>query len=194
MLYRQSNALTLDDYKCLVAIAQRLQPKRMLEFGPGFSTYAWIEAGVPEIVTLECHDEWRGKKEAEFADYPSVTVLPYWNEAPEARVPEEIGEFDLAFVDSPRGQGNPDAVVHPGQEDYNRLNTLITATKLSPVTIIHDAVRVRERNSLAYVEKLGFDVHYINVAGRSYGIAQVICPKHAMNLSTKPSETSDHCR
>ena len=188
-LYRLSNSLRLEDYKCLVAYAQALQPKRVLEFGPGYSTYAWIEAGVPEVISLECRDDWREKKEQEFSNYPTVTVLPFRNTSPQAEVPDDIGKFDLAFVDSPRGQPNRDAEILPGQADYNRLNTLIVACQLSPVVLLHDARRVYERNSLTLMENtMDYQVNYLNFAG-SYGIAEVKWPKQEQTLSTKPSET-----
>ena len=187
-LYRPSLSLTVEDYNCLVAIAQQLQPKRVLEFGPGYSTYAWIEAGVPEIVSLECRDEWRKEKEREFSEFPNVSVQPYWNEAPQARVPEDIGNFDLAFVDSPRGQPNKSAIKLPGQQDCNRLNTLVKAMSLSPISLLHDAARVYERNSLAEMSKLGCEVEYFNYPG-SYGMAKVTWPKQEQTSSIKPSET-----
>lgn len=172
-LWRQNPSLPYGDHQILVTEGQG--KKRVVEFGPGASTYAWIEAGVPEIVSLECRDEWREEKAREFADYPNVTVLPFWNNAPTAEVPKDLGVFDLAFVDSPRGQPNPDAVKLPGQMDCNRLNTLYAALLLSDIVLLHDAGRHWERNSLNRLEREGHLIGWYQPGDhRSYGMARVM--------------------
>ena len=41
-LYQPSNSLSADDYDIL--LREAIGKRRILEFGPGHSTYAWIEA------------------------------------------------------------------------------------------------------------------------------------------------------
>ena len=125
-LYQKSKTLTKPDYDFFLAEAQRLQPKRVVEFGPGYSTFAWIEAGVPEIVGLEHDQYWFDAQEARFADFPSVSIRAYRDVPPVATYPKDIGTFDIALVDSRKGY-EAARVVHEGLEDCSRCNTLFAA-------------------------------------------------------------------
>lgn len=171
-MYQKSKTLTPADYNIFLAEAQRLQPKRVVEFGPGYSTFAWIEAGVPEIVGLEHDQYWFDAQKARFADFPSVSIRAYRDVPPVAEYPDDIGEFQLALVDSPKGY-EAARVVHPGLEDCSRCNTLLAALELAPVVLLHDAKRPLERNSLKRAEQAGHHVEYINSEG-SYGVARVV--------------------
>ena len=189
-LHEYNPSIIPEDYGALIAEAQRLQPKRVLEFGPGYSTYAWIEAGVPEIVSVEHIDDWREEKRAQFAEFPNVSVQPFWNEAPVARLGQDAGEFDLAFVDSPRGGHNKGRARLPGQQDCSRLNTLMCALKHAPIALLHDATRVDERHSLRRAELAGHKVEWFPVPsnGRTYGIARVI--RDGNKETARPSVSS----
>jgi hypothetical protein len=151
--------------------------KRVLEFGPGCSTWALIEAGVPEIVTCEYQDDWREKAKEQFKDYPQVKVVKFWDE-PEARAEIE-GEFDLAFVDSPKGYKHIPGitppggrVAHKGQEDCSRLNTCLLALKHSPLVLLHDAARALERGTLGRLSGLGHKVSFFEGASKA-GLARI---------------------
>ena len=171
--------LTKTDHTLLVGIAGKA--KSVVEFGPGYSTFAFIEAGVPEIVGLEHDPKWHEAQVERFKEYPSVTVDWYWNEAPVARVPDWVRdhEFDVAFVDSPKGYAGA-RIAHPGQEDCSRLNTCLAALELAPVVYLHDAIRPLERCSLARLAMLGHKVEWVAAPetweqqDNSYGLARII--------------------
>jgi hypothetical protein len=152
----------------------------VVEFGPGFSTFAFIEAGVPEILGLEHDPEWHDPQVERFREYPNVVIDWYYNEAPVAGVPKWVSErqFDLAFVDSPKGYAAK-RVIHPGQEDCSRLNTCLAALKLAPVVLLHDAIRPLERGTLSKLNAMGYEIEWIAAPLKwkqqddSYGLARI---------------------
>jgi hypothetical protein len=157
-LYKeQQNTFPFVDYGML--LREVAGAKSALEFGPGISTLALIEAGVGRIVTLEHDPIWFVKAKEKFKDYPQVEVRPYKDE-PVVEADVE-GEFDIAFVDSPKGfvhvvRGVEGArKKHPGQEDCSRLNTCLFALKHAPIVYLHDASRPLERGTLGRLNKMG---------------------------------------
>jgi hypothetical protein len=172
-LYKEDSlTFQFKDYGILLNAAKGA--KSALEFGPGSSTLALIEAGVPKIVTCEYDPGWREIAKEKFAQYPQVTVIPFLDE-PEAKADIE-GEFDLAFVDSPKGY-KPHALLppggrkkHPGQEDCSRLNTCLLALKHAPVVYLHDAFRPLERGTLGRLSAMG---HKVSIINTKVGIARI---------------------
>lgn len=170
--------LTKTDHDLLVEIGRGVSS--VVEFGPGYSTFAFIEAGTPVIWGLEHDPAWFDTQTERFADYPQVKIKPYWNEAPVARVPVEVSKrtFDIAFVDSPKGYAGA-RIAHPGQEDCSRLNTCLAALRLAPVAYLHDAVRPLERATLTRLERDGHAVEWVACPGKwkqqdqSYGLARI---------------------
>lgn len=136
--------------------------KSALEFGPGSSTLALIEAGVGRILTCEYDEGWREKAKEKFKDFPQVEIIPFYDE-PEARADIE-GQFDIAFVDSPKGyKAHPSLPPggrkrHKGQEDCSRLNTCLLALKHAPVVLLHDTARPLERGTLCRLSSMGHKV------------------------------------
>jgi hypothetical protein len=184
----EQDCLPFTDYGALLREFQGA--KTALEFGPGISTFALIEAGVERILTLEHNAEWYDKALEQFKDYPQVEVRRYWDQAPVAvyEVPGGIAqsdpyeEFEIAFVDSPKGHTHKviEALgvrkVHPGQEDCSRLNTCLKALQHAPLVYLHDAYRPLERGTLGRLNALGHRSEFIAPSKR--GIAR-ICRKHA---------------
>jgi hypothetical protein len=169
-LYQQSRTLPAEDYQAFMAEVERAGAKRVLEIGPGYSTFAFIEAGCEKIVCLEHDPKWFEEAKERFNDFPQVEIRKYWNE-PEARAELEPDEqFDIALVDSPKGY-KAARVIHPGQEDCSRYNTLVLALKHSPVVLLHDASRPLEKGSLGRVQGQGHKVTM--VADKGYGLARV---------------------
>ena len=178
-LFDRRGAMTMprEDYDLLLAEATGKQS--VLEFGPGFSTFAFIEAGVPRILCCEYLEEWRLKAIERFKDYPQVEVIRFWDDP--VAVADQLGmintgadgmagkvgdyipmeEFDLAFVDSPKGYAGA-RVIHPGQEDCSRFNTCLLALQHAPVVLLHDAGRPLERGTLGRLNQLGYPHKFVN--------------------------------
>lgn len=164
------------DYRLLMNEVKIVGAKSCLEFGPGISTWALIEAGVEHIVTLEHDDEWFEKAKETFKDFPQVMVRRYQDE------PEAIGDlsegetFDMAFVDSPKGFTHQVKGVrgvrkrHPGQEDCSRFNTCVLALKHAPVVYLHDANRPLELGTLGRLHAMG---HKITRLHTKVGMARI---------------------
>jgi hypothetical protein len=143
--------LPREDYDLLLAQAKGKQS--VLEFGPGFSTYAFIEAEVPRILCCEYLDKWTEISRERFKDYSQVEIIRFMDE-PTARADIGDEQFDIAHVDSPKGYAGA-RTIHPGQEDCSRLNTCLLALKHAPVVLLHDATRPLERGTLGRLNQLG---------------------------------------
>lgn len=170
-LYAQERAIfTFDDYQALMDECHRLGAHSALEFGPGASTLALVEAGLDRIVTLEHDPKWRAIATERCAAHPQVRVLAYSN----ARTIDPkllAGEaLDLAFVDSPVGIEARSAQRFPGQENCSRLNTTLFALDRAPVALLHDAKRPGERETLRRVAALG---HKVSMIDTVKGIARI---------------------
>lgn len=168
---REQSVFAFDDYAVLLSEAKRVHADRILEFGPGNSTLAWIEAGCNEIVSLEHNQQWMERAKDKFAGYLNVHLVPYKNAA-EIVVPQLNGKvFDLALVDSPVGVDLRSATRFPGQENCSRLNTLLFAVAHSPIVLLHDAKRPGEQATLERIKDCGiYDVEIIETAK---GIARI---------------------
>lgn len=153
----KAGGITADCYRTLLEQAQGVVG--VLEFGPGGSTFAFIEAGAQSIVTCEHDGAWLEKAKKRFAGHPQVEVLRYRNE-PQVTV-EGMGNwhFDLAFVDAPAG--NRHRIEQPGQEGRSRLNTLLYALDRAAVALLHDAHRPGERASLEWLRAHGHTVEIL---------------------------------
>lgn len=177
-LYPGEEKLTLRYTDYAAIMEQASDAKRVLEIGPGISTFALLEAGVEEIVTLEHDPTWYDKAVEDFKEYPQVKVGRY-QDLPVATcdlAPDE--QFDLALVDSPKGFTKPVLnvegvrVAHPGMEDCSRLNTCILALKHAPVVLLHDAYRPLERATVGRLSAMGHDCWF--VGNSRCGIARII--------------------
>ncbi len=60
------------EYDIIIAECKRLGAKTALEFGPGSTTLALIEAGLERIITCEYVDKWFDHAKEQFKDYPQV--------------------------------------------------------------------------------------------------------------------------
>lgn len=150
------------DYREFLGYAKRA--RSALEFGPGVSTLALIEAGVKHIVTCEHDPEWHRRAVEALKPYPQCQILRYENTAPEANVValEAHRQFDLAFVDSPCGTEGlakkAERIRLVGQEDCSRLNTCLAALRHSKVVYLHDWFRANERATLGRLAAMGHKV------------------------------------
>lgn len=95
---------SFNDYGAVLAVMQRLQAKRVLEFGPGSSTLALIEGGATSIDALEDDPHWASVyRERLQARYPDIVQLHQFDlrDAGDYRVSQAWGLYDLALIDGP---------------------------------------------------------------------------------------------
>ena len=109
---------SMADYGAIVTIARRLGAQSALEFGPGYSTLALIEAGVPYIDCCEDNEHWaevaRKRLEDVGALSGQVSLFAYqWAEPLTVPALEAINRerYDLALVDGPHNLARREAVV-----------------------------------------------------------------------------------
>lgn len=89
-----------EDHAAVVKVVQRLQPRRVLEFGPGTSTLALLEGGAWRIDACEDDPHWL-KTWQHRLRYKQVVFHSYlWAEC--ISIPALDAErFDLALIDGP---------------------------------------------------------------------------------------------
>lgn len=155
--------------------------KKILEFGPGMSTYAFLAGGAVQIETYEHHPEWRQKAKQEFAAYSAVSLRTYANVKDLGWV-EDRTMFDLAFVDAPPAKA-------AGSPPYARWNTVQAASKITKRILLHDALRHHEGKILEMMKEQGWIVTIHEVAGTHHpprGIAEIRLPDQSPGLSDIP--------
>jgi len=146
------------EYLFLAAFARANQIRTVLEYGPGASTWAFLEAGC-RVTSLEYLPEWREKFAVSLAECPEarqwVTLLPFDadRQSIDGREAGAIrGLFDLGFVDSPRGDRC---------QKFSRLRSCLSAAARCRRFILHDADRPKERNTLDVMRELGWQVLFL---------------------------------
>lgn len=161
-LYPNTKFLSREHYDEIVRLATGC--KTALEFGPGATTLALIEAGCERIHTFDHVEKWADHYRREFAAYPQVSVGEYVNLPRVAFVggeglPTPLMGYDIAIVDGPQGDRTRTPLA--GQESCSRLNTLMIAVERAPLVILHDANRRGETNSLRRLSRMGYQVSLI---------------------------------
>lgn len=161
-LYSQEHRIfEFVDYAVLMDECRRVKARSVLEFGPGSSTMAFIEAGCDRVVTCEYQDRWLNAAVEKLKSYPQVSVHRFVNKLDVEVHGVSRNDFDLAFVDSPLGAEARSYVALDGQEGCSRLNTLLYAIDRAPVVLFHDAKREGEQLSLQRVAEMGHRVEMI---------------------------------
>lgn len=94
---------SLRDYGAVLGVMRELQPKTVLEFGPGSSTLALLEGGATHIDTCEDHPDWaKTYRERLVAKRPDIVTLHDYTWSDPLRVPSLAERrYDLAFIDGP---------------------------------------------------------------------------------------------
>ena len=150
---------TQEEYEIIYNTAKGKQS--VLEFGPGASTWAFIDAGVLDIVSCENNDRYFEIAKGKFKD--RVTLVKFDAGQFPLKIPEiDDREFDLVLVDAPIGAQAKQTIVIPDWEGYSRINSLIYALGKSDHIFLHDAHREGEQNSLEVVRRLGYNVKIHN--------------------------------
>lgn len=109
---------SFSDYGAVLGVMRQLQPKRVLEFGPGSSTLALIEGGAERIDTVEDDASWaevyenRLVKRFPTAQYPTTIALHRYIWGEPLSIPIVDRErYDLALIDGPLGTDRRAAAV-----------------------------------------------------------------------------------
>jgi hypothetical protein len=181
-LFDRRGAMTLPQEDYAILLREATGKKSVLEFGPGFSTFAFIEAGVPRILCCEYLEKYYHFAKERFKDYPQVEIRWFWDKSPVAvmecpggsQQSDPYEEFDLAFVDSPKGYAGQ-RTIHEDQKDCSRLNTCLLALQHAPVVLLHDAYRPLERGTLTRLRLEGHKTEFYPDSSRT-GVAK-ICRK-----------------
>lgn len=157
LYHKERTIFSFEDYAALMKLVEEIGAKRVLEFGPGISTLALIEAGVEVIDSYEYDSTFLASAQERFQAYPQVTVRRFYNASLCVVLdpPPDARRYALAFVDSPIGEG-PRRRLLPGQEELSRYNTVMYALSKAPVVALHDAKRDGEQNTLARLAAEGF--------------------------------------
>lgn len=102
-----------NDYGAVLGVMEFLKPKKVLEFGPGWSTRALIEGGATKIDSCEDNPDWFAvHAERLEALFPSiVTLQPYVWSDPVFIPAINRRRYDLALIDGPHGTLNRPAVI-----------------------------------------------------------------------------------
>jgi len=144
-------SISRDEYDALVEFARKHRIRRVLEFGPGASTWALLEAGC-HVVSLEYQHRWFEHFRQVFSQHPEVRVIQYDN-LPEICVPELNGQrFDFGLVDSPEGQ------LGRHYRRFARLNACEFVAARTDQWMLHDAQRPGERETLTVFEEKGWKI------------------------------------
>lgn len=166
----ERSIFTFDDYGALISECRRIGARSAIEFGPGVSTTAFVEAGCERILTCEHDEAFIEKARAAAAEHLAIEVARYRNE-PDVSV-DGLGDetFDIAFVDSPVGGESRRRVIQPDAPDCSRLNTVMFALRVAPVVLLHDAKRPAELETIYHVMDLG---HRAEMIDTRKGIARI---------------------
>ena len=130
------------DFDILCFITKITHSKRILEFWPWTSTYAFLEWWAKTIHTYEYNESYYKQWAETFSGYGDIIRLP------KSLLDEQ---YDLAFVDWPKWIDN-----------MSRIESIKFALSHSPLVILHDAKRKWEMESLDLIRKEWFDIDIID--------------------------------
>lgn len=95
---------SLTDYGAVLGVMRAVQPKTVLEFGPGGSTLALLEGGAALIDTCEDDPHWRQVHQARIQPGPGQALTFHAYVAGDPIVVPTLTQerYDLAFIDGPK--------------------------------------------------------------------------------------------
>ncbi len=126
------------DHENLMQAVERFRPQRVLEFGPGASTLAFVEAGVAWVDAYEDDPEYQRRHVERLSAFPNVHLHGYTT----GTVPAIGGRYDLAFVDGPRHSGTREPIIE-------------LARQCSDVVLCHDADSLHRAFPWLTFERIG---------------------------------------
>lgn len=133
--------LNEDEYDFLLEYCKLHNIKNVLEFGPGSTTWCFIDANVSNIISLEHDQKYLDIYTKTFYEYSNVKVDCYKNPSVIHLPYYENKNYDLILVDSPKGT-----------KLFSRLNTILWAIKNSKRVLIHDAKRSGEKSTREFIK------------------------------------------
>ena len=153
----RSASITKIEYSYLVELVKINNFKNILEFGPGASTYAFLENQC-NIWSLEHHPEWFKKKNEDFIEEPLVNLFLY-DKNKDIEI-EGISDkkFDMAFIDGP-----------PGSKSPSRMLSCQYASERTDIFLLHDCHRDAEKDTIDIFKKNGWKTFIIE-KGRKIGV------------------------
>lgn len=166
-LFPGGTILPREDYDIIVELARGSESA--IEFGPGVTTLALVEAGVAHIHTYEYQRAWYTTARRRFRGFTGVRVGLFRNEAV-VEVKDAMESYDIAVVDSPIA-GKKWRQIR-GQEGLARLNTLQCALRHADTVILHDANRAGERRTIDLLETKGYEIELFPT---TKGLAVIRC-------------------
>lgn len=99
-----------NDYGAVLSVMKRLQPQKVVEFGPGASTHALIEGGAASVDCLEDNADWLATYQGRIVDHfpteehPTVVRMHAYTWADPLKIPAlSTRRWDLALIDGPHG-------------------------------------------------------------------------------------------
>jgi glycosyltransferase involved in cell wall biosynthesis len=152
-----ASSITLREYAYLCEIISINKIKNILEFGPGFSTYAFMENQC-NIYSYEHKQHWLDINKKQLKGFSNIHFYPFKYEENIQLEGLDRVDIDFAFVDSPQGTRND-----------SRLHTCIFASKVSDVFILHDCRRWPEKDTMKKFEEQGWNYTFIE-SKRGIGI------------------------
>jgi hypothetical protein len=140
-------SLSDDELRALRKFIDRHKVQSVLEFGPGRSTECLLDAGC-QVVSLEYDSHWLAHYRSLFANQPRLKLGAFENREP-VTLPDWLPQrFDLALVDSPRGDH--------AKGGCSRLNTCLAAAAHADLILLHDVNRQGERATIEQLRTLGW--------------------------------------
>lgn len=131
------------DITVLSRLARTVHAKRVLEFGPGRSTWLWATLGC-EVDSLEYDASHFERQQQEFAGVPEVRIHSHGRPI---SVDLPFSCYDLSFVDGP-----PGALY----ESHSRIDAVRFALGRCSLVAMHDCKRRGERQTLEALRASGY--------------------------------------
>lgn len=147
-----SQAISFNNYDWIVRFINKNNISKVLEFGPGSSTWAFNEKKGTSIKSYEYNSKWCSFYKKMFEEYKNITITPLDLFS--------IEKFDLSFVDSPKGRGR-----------FSRLETCILSSFCSNLIILHDAIRPGEKETSEVMKSLGWKYELVEKSRKERGLA-----------------------
>lgn len=145
-----SYSIGRNDYQELVRFVRENKIKAVLEFGPGGSTWAFLENDCQVWSGEYTKDYYHAAKE-EFKEFPNVHLfhvkLTHFLDIPEIKGKR----FDLCFVDAPVGRY---------YLYFSRLNSCLFAMQVTDTIILHDIHRIKEQMTLRFFQDMGWEPEF----------------------------------